>query len=141
MKRCRGRHTRIGVVPLVVLVVVAPTLFLRRRKDATPGTLNDDPPVSNERSDDLDGPSHSSSWRSMGSLGSARSIGSFGSFCSIGSIGSSFSIGSIGSSFSIGSIGSFCSIASIFSAASIGSFGSTGARFSWRAVGYANLKD
>jgi len=138
-RSCTPARAVVVIVALLVGVVVA--RLIKRRAISTLDTFDEELFVSDEQSVDLGDSLHSSSWRSVGSLGSARSIGSIGSFCSIGSIGSSFSIGSIGSSFSIGSIGSFVSIASIASAASIGSFASVGACFSSRAFGNTKFKD
>jgi hypothetical protein len=114
----------------LVLGLVAVTMKKRRSSGSETANVNSpDHGPGDEGEGDANTPS-SSSWRSIGSVGSARSIGSVGSFCSIGSIGSSFSIGSIGSSCSIASIGSFASIGSIASVGSIGSFAGRFSRFS-----------
>jgi len=133
--KCRFNTSTRGVVILCTLLgIIVAVLIMKRRTLATVDVVKEDSTIEFEPSELVRNAPNSSSWRSVGSLGSARSIGSIGSFCSIGSIGSSFSIGSIGSSFSIGSIGSFCSIASIASAASVGSFAGIGACFSSRAI-------
>ena len=124
--KCRFNTSTRGVVILCTLLgIIVAVLIMKRRTLATVDVVNEDSTIEFEPSELVRNAPNSSSWRSVGSLGSARSIGSIGSFCSIGSIGSSFSIGSIGS---------FCSIASIASAASVGSFAGIGACFSSRAI-------
>ena len=124
--KCRFNTSTRGVVILCTLLgVIVAVLIMKRRTLATVDVVKEDSTIEFEPSELVRNAPNSSSWRSVGSLGSARSIGSIGSFCSIGSIGSSFSIGSIGS---------FCSIASIASAASVGSFAGIGACFSSRAI-------
>jgi hypothetical protein len=102
--KCRFSTSTRGVVILCTLLgVIVAVLTMRRRTVATVDVVNEDSTTEFERSELVRDAPDSSSWRSVGSLGSALCIGSIGSFFSIASVASAASIGSfagIGTGFS-----------------------------------------